>query len=95
MGLRWADAGAEGLRVVLPAVDLLDGPDKDTIAGRRQAKPGGVEIVYISRLTGLLRQDAQKRVMVHIGHPGVLTSSQPLCQATNAVSNTIPIISPS
>jgi len=29
MELRWEDAGAEGLRAVLPAVDLLDGPDKD------------------------------------------------------------------
>ena len=29
VGLRWGDAGAEGLRAVLPAVDLLDGPDKD------------------------------------------------------------------
>ena len=72
MGLRWGDAGAEGLRAVLPAVDLLDGPDIDPFADRRHAKPGGVEIVYISRLTGFLRQDAQKRVMVHIGHAGVL-----------------------
>ena len=29
MELRRGDAGAEGLRAVLPAVDLLDGPDKD------------------------------------------------------------------
>ena len=42
--LRRGDAGAEGLPAVLPAVDLLDGPDKDPFAGRRQAKPGGVEI---------------------------------------------------
>ena len=57
MGLRRGDAGAEGLRAVLPAVDLLDGPDKDPFAGRRQAKPGGVERVNVSRFTGFLRQD--------------------------------------
>ena len=72
MGLRWGDAGAEGLRAVLPAVDLLDGPDKDPLAGRRHAKPGGVERVNVSRFTGSLRQGPQKRVMVHIGHAGVL-----------------------
>jgi hypothetical protein len=43
-GLRWGDAGAEGLRMVLPAVDLMDGPDKDPFPDSRHAKPGGVEI---------------------------------------------------
>ena len=78
--LRWGDAGAEGLRTVLPAVDLLDGSDKDPFAGRRHAKPGGVERVNVSRFTGLLRQDPKKRVMVHIGHPGVLRALK--CQSS-------------
>ena len=65
--LRWADAGAGGLRGGLPAVDLLDGLDKDTFADRRHAKPGGVELGNVNRFTGFLRQGAQKRVSVHIG----------------------------
>ena len=49
--------------MVLPAVDLLDGPDIDPFPDSRHAKPGGVERVNVNRLTGLLRQNAQKRVM--------------------------------
>ena len=63
-GLRWGDAGAEALRMVLPAVDLLDGPDKDPFPDSRHAKPGGVERVNVNSFTGLLRQNAQKRVML-------------------------------
>ena len=63
MGLRLGDAGAEGLRAVLPAVDVLDGPDKDPFSS----------IFMASRHT----------------------SSQPLCQPTNAVIHSMPLLSPS
>ena len=58
MRLRRGDAGAEGLWAVLPAVDLLDGPDKDPFSS----------IFMASRHT----------------------SSQPLCQPTNAVIHSMP-----
>ena len=71
-GLRCEDAGAGCLGAVAPAVDLLEGLDKDAFAHGRHAKPGNVEVGDVRFFAALVRQHAEEAVMVHIGNARAL-----------------------
>ena len=65
LGLLDGDAGGEGFGQVAPAVDLLQGSDKDALAGAQQRELGKVERGDVAQAAYRFGKQAQNLVVVH------------------------------